>query len=102
MTEDKSVPVPSGLRAASRRWFRAVTAEFDPAPHEVGLLETACRAYDRAEQLRHRVNREGLMVFDRFGQSRVNPALVEERNQRDLQRRAISSLAFDVGLEEVE
>jgi hypothetical protein len=94
MTEDKSVPVPSGLRAASRRWFAAVVEEFEPAPHEAALLETACRAYDRAEQLRHRVNREGLMVFDRFGKSRVNPALIEERNQRDLQRRAIASLTF--------
>jgi hypothetical protein len=34
-------------------------------------------------------------VRDRFGQVRIHPALVEERQQRDLSRRAIATLSFD-------
>jgi hypothetical protein len=70
-------------------------AEFVPSTAEYRLLETACRAHDRAEQCRRVVNREGLTVVDRFGQAKVHPLLTEERQQRDLCRRAISSLAFE-------
>lgn len=53
-----------------------------------------------AEQCRRLVDREGVTVADRFGQIRVHPALVEERQQRDLCRRAISNLGFDAEVPE--
>lgn len=101
MAADSNLPpTPRGLRESSRRWWRAIVAEYEPSHAELRLLETACRAHDRAEQCRRLVDREGVTVADRFGQIRVHPALVEERQQRDLCRRAISNLGFDAEVPE--
>jgi hypothetical protein len=86
---------PAGLSPASRAWFRQVVDEYAPSLGEIKLLEVACRARDRAEQCRAVVDKDGPSVTDRFGQVKAHPLLVEERQQRDLQRRALSSLTFE-------
>jgi hypothetical protein len=83
------------LKEGSKRWFRAIVDDYEPSHAEIRLLETACRAHDRAEQCRRLVDKQGVTVKDRFGQVKIHPALVEERQQRDLCRRAISNLSFD-------
>jgi P27 family predicted phage terminase small subunit len=87
-------PIPRALSTSSKRWWQAIVGEYEPSHAELRLLETACRAHDRAERCRHLVDREGVTVKDRFGQQKIHPALVEERQQRDLCRRAISNLSF--------
>jgi P27 family predicted phage terminase small subunit len=48
----------------------------------LSLLEAACSAYQRAEDARVLVRREGLTVKDRFDQWKAHPACAVERDAR--------------------
>jgi P27 family predicted phage terminase small subunit len=48
----------------------------------LSLLEAACSSYQRAEDARVIVRREGLTVKDRFGQWKAHPACAVERDAR--------------------
>ncbi len=49
-------------------------------PHHIALLVKACEAYDRAEQARAIVDRDGLVVVSRLGEPRQHPAIPIERD----------------------
>jgi len=48
----------------------------------LALLEAACVSYQRAEDARVLVRREGLVVKDRFDQLKAHPACAVERDAR--------------------
>lgn len=87
---------PVGLDAASRRWWRSVTEDFELEAHHLRLLEIACRAWDRAEQARRRIAADGAYLHDRFGQLRAHPAIDVERRARDQFRSMVRELGLDV------
>src|SRR5690348_12609687 len=66
---------PPGLSAAARRWWRRITDEFavDDAGGEL-LLLAALQAFDRVNDARAAIRREGVTVTDRWGQVKPNPA----------------------------
>lgn len=79
---------PTGLRAAGRALWRAVTDEYDLAAHEVLLLREACRTADVLDELARVVADEGAMDTD----GRAHPAAVEGRQQRLVLARLLASL----------
>lgn len=46
------------------------------------LLRSACEAFDRLQEAKGILRREGVVVKDRFGQQRLHPATVIEREAR--------------------
>lgn len=56
------------------------------------LLECACTAYQRAEDARKLVRREGLTILDRFEQLKPHPACAIERDARAQMVSAIRAL----------
>ncbi len=60
------------------------------------MLEAACLAWDRAEEARRAVDQHGVVVEDRWGQLRANPATVVERDQRSLFSKLVAQLGLDV------
>lgn len=74
---------PKHLRAAARRMWDKLMREYhiDDAGG-LALLEAACVSYQRAEDARVLVRREGLVVKDRFDQLKAHPACAVERDAR--------------------
>ena len=91
---------PLGLSDASTAWVAELVAAYECGPHDLRLLELAARSHDRAQQCREAVERDGVAITDRFGQVKPHPLLAEERQQGDLMRRAIATLAFTVDVPE--
>ena len=88
------LPVPGDLtpRGRGRRFWRAVTAEFQPDPHELELLAEAARGLDLVDRLRD-ATAEAPLLAD----GKTNPLLVELRLVRSELRLLLSSFAWEDG-----
>ena len=82
---------PAGLASAGKRLWAAVLADFDLAEHEQAQLGEACFVRDRIDQLRHRVDADGLMIASSQG-LRLHPAVREIRAQQLTLARLLASL----------
>jgi hypothetical protein len=60
------------------------------------LLETGMRAFDRCEAARALLDRDGVVVTDRWGQSKQHPAAAVERDARAGLLAALRALCLDV------
>ncbi|HPC83670.1 MAG TPA: P27 family phage terminase small subunit [Thermoanaerobaculaceae bacterium] len=92
----KCPPPPRHLRPATRRWWRAIVSTYELEEHHLRVLEAACSSWDRAEQAREAVDATGVIIEDRWGQLKANPATVVERDQRALFGRLLAQLGLDV------
>ena len=74
---------PTGLSTAARGWWRRLLGDYE-LDDQAGLLllESALRQFDRAEKARAILDKEGIVVTDRFGQQRAHPAAPLERDAR--------------------
>jgi P27 family predicted phage terminase small subunit len=88
---------PAHLSPARRRLFRRLVADYQLAgePHALETLKLACEALDRCDQARDLIAEHGVMVADRFGQLKSNPAVVIERDSRTGALRALRELSLD-------
>ena len=76
---------PEALRAA-------LLAGFDLGPHELVLVEEACRTLATCDELALVLELEGLVVAGQAGVPKVHPALVELRHQRTTLARLLVAL----------
>jgi P27 family predicted phage terminase small subunit len=93
-TKDNS---PAYLRPETRQWWNQVVDGFELEPHHVRLLTLAASAWDRAEEARERVKKDGAYLKDRFGQLRAHPAVAVERDCMVAFARLLRELALDAG-----
>lgn len=91
---------PKHLTAAARKWWRTVTTEFELESHHLHLLQAAAELWDRSQQARTVVAKEGPLTVDRFGQSREHPAAKLERDSKIAFARILRELALDVAAPE--
>lgn len=87
---------PGHLRAATRRWFASVVSDYDLDSHHVRLLTLAAEAWDRGQQAREVIDRDGMTFSDRFGQPKARPEIAIERDSRIGFARLIRELGLDV------
>ena len=87
---------PSHFSADTKSWWSEVVDSFVLEDHHMRLLLGACEAWDRAEQARREVKREGMFYEDRFGAPRVHPGVDVERKSRDQVRLLLRELGLDV------
>jgi len=73
---------PKHLSAATKKWWRAVVDDYALEQHHLKLLQAAAESWDRMQAARALVDLEGLVVLDRFGQSKAHPATAIERDCR--------------------
>ena len=59
-------------------------------------IENALQAFDRMEQARELMAKDGLVTTDRFGQSRAHPAYMIERDSRAAVLRGLKSIGLDL------
>lgn len=88
--------VPRGTRAAGKRLWLAVTADFDLEEHELALLVEAVRTVDLLDQLDAAVKRDGPLVDSPQG-VKAHPAAVEARQQKIALARLLAALRVPLG-----
>jgi len=93
---DKStIKPPPNLSAATKRWFAHIATTYELESHHLRLLELAGRSWDRAEQARKVLKREGVVTIDRYGQTKAHPCINIERDSQLRFARLIRELNLD-------
>lgn len=87
---------PAHLKPATRDWVDRVEATYELEPHHTRLLTLAAEAWDRCQQAREALAKEGLTYADRFGTPRARPEVAIERDSRIAFARLIRELALDI------
>lgn len=90
---------PRGLNAPGRKLWDAVTGEYELSGDDLAVLEEAARTRDLIADLRAKVTENGLIVPSSQG-DRVNPAIVEARQQALLFSRLVAALKLPTDLVE--
>ncbi len=86
---------PKHLKSETAKWWGAVVGEFELEPHHVRLLTLAAEAFDRCQQARQIIDKEGLTYEDRFDQPVSRPEVAIERDSRTAFARLLRELALD-------
>lgn len=92
----KPPQAPSHLRPSTQAWWTSVLSDFELEAHHIRLLTLAAESWDRCEQSREILDRDGLTYVDRFGSPKARPEVAIERDSRIAFARLIRELALDV------
>lgn len=87
---------PRHLRKETRNWWASVAADYELELHHLRLLTLAAEAWDRAQQAREIVAKEGAYFRDRFDCPRAHPGIAVERDNRIAFARMLRELSLDV------
>ena len=83
---------PSHLAPETRTWFEHVATSYHLEPHHLRLLQLAAESWDRCQQARKAIARDGLTVPSG---ARAHPAIAIERDSRLAFARLIRELDLD-------
>ena len=92
----KTPKAPRYLRAATRRWWEAVVTDWRLEEHHIRLLTLACEAWDRGQQARELILKDGLTVPTKAGGPRLHPAVKVEEQCRLAFAKLIRELDLDI------
>src|SRR5262245_56820133 len=87
-------PAPKHLAAATRRWWKSVCENYDLEEHHLRLLQLAGEAWDRGQEARKLLQKDGLTVVTAAG-LKQHPACALERDSRLAFARLIRELELD-------
>lgn len=97
MTEPTRKPTaPAHLRAATKRWWLSVATTWTLEEHHIRLLTLASEAFDRCQQAREQIARDGLTVPTKAGGPRLHPCVRVEQDARLAFARLLRELDLDV------
>jgi len=86
---------PAHLSDPSKTWWRSVVTDFALEPHHLNLLRLACEAWDRCQQAREAIGKDGITIKDDRGNLRAHPAVAIEKDSRIAVARLIRELDLD-------
>jgi phage terminase small subunit len=86
---------PKHLRTATKIWFSDVCTHYELEAHHVRLLTLACDAWDRCQQAREVLAKDGLTYLDRWNAPRARPEIAIERDSRIAFARLTRELDLD-------
>src|SRR5580704_95807 len=87
---------PQHLSLRAKRWWAQVVSDYELQPHHLLLLTKCAESWDRAEEAREVLDREGMTYQDRFGQPKLRPEIAVERDSRLSFARLLRELCLDV------
>lgn len=82
---------PKHLSDESKRTWRRIAAEYELTPDAAGLLQVALECWDRAQQARELVTREGIVLG-----GKRHPATDVEKQAYGLYLRSMRQLGLDI------
>ncbi len=92
----KTPKAPMHLTENTRAWWRSVVKDYQLEQHHLRLLQAAAECWDRLQQARELLSRDGLVVEGREGGMRPHPAVAIERDARVGFARLVRELDLDV------
>jgi P27 family predicted phage terminase small subunit len=95
MLKAKSPKAPAHLSESTRLWWRSVVREYELQPHHMRLLQAAGECWDRLQESRELLARDGLVIEGREGGMRQHPAVSIERDSRIAFARLVRELDLD-------
>ncbi len=87
---------PKQLSREAKAWWAKLMREWEFGPDALLLLESVLEAFDRMRQAQAVLAREGITSMDRFGQLKVHPCALIERDSKALLLRYVKSLGLDL------
>ncbi len=98
MKNSKKLPKPPrDLSLPAKKRWKALQGEYvivDPAG--LALLDECCRQVQRASEARERIQAEGGVIQDRFGQKKEHPACATERGAIAAMLSCLKALNLDL------
>lgn len=92
----KSEP-PAHLTEKAKEWWGKLSAEYDLGDSAAQLLLAQClTAFDRANEARQILRREGITTRDKSGKVRAHPAAAIERDAQKTMAQALRDLHLDL------
>jgi P27 family predicted phage terminase small subunit len=88
---------PKHLAAPTRAWWDSVIEQYQLEPHHLKLLQLAAEAWDRCQEARETLARDGLIVTSSKGGICAHPCVAIERDARLAFARIIRELDLDAG-----
>lgn len=76
--------LPDYLTEESKTWAQMVLRDYDVMDSEWDTLVLAAQCLDRIASVRKAIKKYGVIVKDRYGVPKQNPAIVIERDQSQL------------------
>jgi P27 family predicted phage terminase small subunit len=86
---------PAHLTPETAAWWNAVLMEYALEPHHLRLLRLACEAWDRTQQAREILDRDGLTTETESGGLKAHPCIGIERDARLAFARLLRELDLD-------
>lgn len=87
--------LPGHLRPDTMKWARGILADFDLESHHYRQLIKVCESWDRSEEAREILAKDGLTVTDRYGTPKAHPCVGIERDSRTAFFRGLRELGLD-------
>ena len=86
---------PRHLSDEAAAWWAVVVRDYALEAHHLKLLQCAAEAWDRMQEARETVARDGLTFEDGNGAIRAHPSVAIERDARTLFARLVRELNLD-------
>ena len=96
MIKNPKQTAPKHLKTATRRWCRSVMERWCLEEHHRRLLVLAAESWDRSEGARKVIDEQGAVYFDRFGQPKMRPECLIERDAKATFSRLLRELDLDL------
>ena len=87
---------PQYLQKSTRAWINGLLRTYEFEQRHTRILVLAGGCWDKLQEIRDILDRDGYTVLDRFGQAKAHPLLAEERNQKKLFAQLIRELGLDL------
>jgi len=86
---------PEHLNEDTRQWWGGIVAAYDLEDHNLKLLTLAAEAWDRGQEARLTVAKDGAYFKNKAGEPRAHPAVAVERDSRIAFARLMRELDLD-------
>jgi P27 family predicted phage terminase small subunit len=92
----KRIKAPSHLKIETAAWWVSVHDDYSLEAHHTRLLTLAAESWDRCQQAREAVDKDGITVKTADGGLKAHPAIAIERDARLAFARLVRELDLDV------
>jgi P27 family predicted phage terminase small subunit len=99
MNDNKRLKIPKYLQPETKKWCRETYERYVLEEHHRRILILAAESWDRKQQARAILEKDGLTVTDKYGATKPHPCLAVEKDAGALFLRSIRELGLDLASE---
>ncbi len=96
MTKSIVPKPPKTLSREARVWWGKIVREWELDDPALLILGSALQSFDRMREAQAIIDKQGIVINDRFGQPKQHPATLVERDAKSVMIRALKTLNLDI------